>query len=215
MKLLELDYIANKKKRPIPFQPQIQSPSLIQPLSRNVKQEYEQTSRQNASRRIPLKDSFNPKMIGQSPNPSNPSQMIRTYTVPDGSGRVLMLNRPCRTCGGNHFDFEPVHVQTSTSWSDSSSNMESYPVFTQNCQLSIDYPAYTPQTFDPQVQTNDAAYPMLHSSYQPAVSDEDYAYQMMRADSYECFSPESTDSSRFEEENSSSSTNLSPPSSKK
>lgn len=213
LKLLELDYLNSKKKRPVP----VQSPMPIFPgqqianIPRNVKQESPSTSKQNGARRIPLKESFNPKMIGQSPNPSNPSQMIRTYTVPDGSGRVLMLNRPCRTCGGNHFDFEPVHAHTS-SLPDSSSDFDSYPIFTpiqHNSGLSIGYPAFVPQSFDPRVQTNQSAYP----SYIPSsLSNEEYAYQMMRIDPpYKTFSPDSTDSFRFQEEDSSASSD--PPSS--
>lgn len=217
LKLLEIDYVANKRKRPTNVIPQLQSPPpQVQGNIRNVKQEYGSSSRTN-SRRVPLKESFNPKMIGQSPNPSNPSQMIRTYTIPDGSGRVLMLNRPCRVCNGNHFDFEPVHVHSSSSASDSSSNFDLYPMFTpaQSKPLfSIDYPAFVPQRFDPEVQTSQAAYPSYPTSM---VSNEDYAYQMMRTDtSFGSFSPDSANSSRFEEEEdgSFSTSSTSPPQAK-
>lgn len=116
LKLLEPDYLANKRKRlqPSPLQlPMQNNQASNQAPPRQIKQEANQGEWRG--KRPTLKDSFNPKMIGQSPNPANPNQMVRTYKVPDGSGRVLMLNRPCRTCGGNHFDFEPVHLQTSPS----------------------------------------------------------------------------------------------------
>lgn len=217
LKLLELDYLASKRKKPL-FQ--VTSLPSNQQFSSNVpkpiKPESGSPVRRVAGQRIPLKDSFNPKMIGQSPNPANPSQMIRTYTIPDGSGRVLMLNRPCRSCGGNHFDFEPVHA-LAPAWSEQVSE-DSYPSFTSvpagQSSFRIDYPAFVPQSVDPSVRTTQAAYPSWNDS-STEVSNEDFAYHMMRHDRYESLSPSSFDSSRFEEEDSNSTATSSSPSQSK
>lgn len=175
LKTLEQDYLANRRKRP--FTPQQTFPpanqqSLVKHNRNPVKAE--------PGRRPPsLRDSFNPKFIGQSPNPSNPSQMIRTYTVPDGSGRVLMLNRPCRTCGGNHFDFEQVHAHF-VELDDNDSYVIQYTPQSQQT-----YSVFTPQLKDPMIPIDNSAYPSWE------MSNEDYAYQMLRADPEDhCFIPD-------------------------
>lgn len=63
-----------------------------------------------------LRESYNPKNISYSADPKNPSKRVRTYLVPDGSGRIIYLNRPCATCGQDHFNFE--HPNASMAFED-------------------------------------------------------------------------------------------------
>lgn len=115
---LEADYLATRfskrstnslvKTAPVLTMPMTKPVSTLAPqlIGNNSRIKQENFAGQ---RRMSIRDSFDPKNIGSAPNPSNPSELIRTYTVPDGTGRMLYLNRPCRQCGGQHFDFEPNH----------------------------------------------------------------------------------------------------------
>lgn len=130
-------------------------------------------------RRMTMRDSFNPQNIGVAPNPLNPSENVRTYTVPDGSGRMLYLTRPCRQCGGQHFDFEPNHGKPAqarlASSSDSVSDSEGYQSSYVSSSLpdrfvsqSYGYPSqyYTAepiQQFD-YSQSTAYGYPVSHTS---------------------------------------------------
>lgn len=183
LKTLEQDYLANRKKKPFAFQQQqVPQQALVKSPAQNLVKT-EQGNGKSGNRRPPsLRDTFNPKFIGQSPNPANPSQMIRTYTVPDGSNRVLMLNRPCRTCGGNHFDFEQVHSQFVEIEENDNYTIQS----AVQAQSFSGYPTFTPQSLDPLVQMDSSAYPTW------GISNEEYAYQIMRSDSdgHGCFIPD-------------------------
>lgn len=195
LKLLELDYISNKKKKNftpnfVPNMPQ----QLAQPRVKNEGKTIAPPSFKG--NRVSLKDSFDAKMIGQSPNPSNPRQMIRTYTIPDGSGRTLMLNRPCRTCGGNHFDFEPVHFNNSFGLYSNPIEIDSYPM---SSTMTPSHNLYDSENDYQMMSSRDESYPVFNQSNY-TISDEDYAFHMLRNDRRAIPPP----SVRFEEDESSS-----------
>lgn len=65
-----------------------------------------QIKRESSARPRSLRDTYNPGNIEYGPDPSNPQKRVRIYTIPDGSGRKIYCNRPCSTCGADHFNFE-------------------------------------------------------------------------------------------------------------
>lgn len=186
---LEVDYLASQKSKAVVKVPATQTlpPSPVKALSPAIPPVMVPRIKQEnfaGQRRLSMKDSFDSRFIGTAPNPVNPSEMTRTYSVPDGSGRVLYLNRPCRQCGGQHFDFEPNHGKAQAhvaTGSDTSRDTDDYTLASSSDSSYSEDSTY-PQLFGHPAQVFTTYQPSDHWAHQPTqyysypISGQAYGY---------------------------------------
>lgn len=149
---LETDYLTSRQKRNPTnksLAPLIQTssrPGALLPQLPPPGSNFPRMKQENMQGRwMSIRDLFDPRYIGSGPNPTNPNEIVWTYTVPDDTGQTLFLSRPCKQCGGQHFDFEPNHgkpVQSRMATGSSSSETVSDDGYSSHSSREDDTGAY-------------------------------------------------------------------------
>lgn len=103
----EGSYLESKRKMPAtPATSRSNSPNSARSPS-SPSNPSEGTTFRRSQSTPPLRESYNPNKISSAPGPDG--KLLRSYTLP--TGQVILLNRPCRFCKMNHFDFEHDYME--------------------------------------------------------------------------------------------------------